>query len=113
MLTTTRVTERATEALLALTDNRYIILLLINVLLLIVGCFLEPIASISILVPVLMPIILKVGIDPVQFGVMMMLNLMIGLLHPPLGMVLVRAVARSPNSRSSGPRWRSCPGLFR
>ena len=42
----------------------------------------------DILVPVLMPVILKVGIDPVHFGVMMTLNLMIGLLHPPLGMVL-------------------------
>ncbi|MDI1344786.1 MAG: TRAP transporter large permease subunit, partial [Pseudolabrys sp.] len=59
-----------------------------NFLLLVVGCFLEPIASISILVPVLMPVILKVGIDPVHFGVVMTLNLMIGLLHPPLGMVL-------------------------
>lgn len=88
VLTTTQVTERATEALLSLTDNRYVILLLANVLLLVVGCFLEPIASISILVPVLMPVILKVGIDPVHFGVVMTLNLMIGLLHPPLGMVL-------------------------
>ena len=88
VLTTTRVTEYTTEALLALTDNRYIILLLTNLLLLVVGCFLEPIASISILVPVLMPVILKVGIDPVHFGVVMTLNLMIGLLHPPLGMVL-------------------------
>jgi tripartite ATP-independent transporter DctM subunit len=88
VLTTTRVTEYTTEALLALTDNRYVILLLTNILLLVVGCFLEPIASISILVPVLMPVILKVGIDPVHFGVMMTLNLMIGLLHPPLGMVL-------------------------
>src|SRR3954465_3625120 len=87
-LTTTRVTEYATEALLSVTDNRYVILLLANVVLLVVGCFLEPIASISILVPVLMPVILKVGIDPVHFGVMMTLNLMIGLLHPPLGMVL-------------------------
>ncbi|MBS0536839.1 MAG: TRAP transporter large permease [Proteobacteria bacterium] len=88
VLTTTRLTEYTTESLLALTDNRYIILVLINILLLVVGCFLEPIASISILVPVLMPVILKVGIDPVHFGVMMTLNLMIGLLHPPLGMVL-------------------------
>ena len=88
VLTTTRVTEAATDALLAVTDNRYVILLLINVLLLVVGCFLETIASISILVPVLMPVIIKVGIDPVHFGVMMTLNLMIGLLHPPLGMVL-------------------------
>ena len=70
VLTTTRVTEYTTEALLALTNNRYVILLLTNVLLLVVGCFLEPIASISILVPVLMPVIVKVGIDPVHFGVM-------------------------------------------
>ena len=88
VLTTTQVTERASEALLSITDNRYVILLLANLLLLFVGCFLEPVASISILVPVLMPIILKVGIDPVHFGVVMTLNLMIGLLHPPLGMVL-------------------------
>ncbi len=88
VLTTTRITEYAAEALLSYTNNRYVILLLINVLLLVVGCFLEPIASISILVPVLMPVITKVGIDPVHFGVVMTLNLMIGLLHPPLGMVL-------------------------
>src|ERR1043165_6341087 len=88
VLTTTRITEYAAEALLSYTSNRYVILLLINVLLLVVGCFLEPIASISILVPVLMPVITKVGIDPVHLGVVMTLNLMIGLLHPPLGMVL-------------------------
>jgi tripartite ATP-independent transporter DctM subunit len=88
VLTTTRVTEMAAEGLLSYTSNKYVILLLINILLLVVGCFLEPIASISILVPVLMPVITKVGIDPVHFGVMMTLNLMIGLLHPPLGMVL-------------------------
>ena len=88
VLTTTQLTEAMTQSLLAMTDNRYIILILSNILLLVVGCFLEPIASISILVPVLMPVILKVGIDPVHFGVMMTLNLMIGLLHPPLGMVL-------------------------
>src|SRR4051794_20381371 len=88
VLTTTRITEYTTDALLSVTDNKYVILLLCNVLLLVVGCFLETIASISILVPVLMPVILKVGIDPVHFGVVMTLNLMIGLLHPPLGMVL-------------------------
>src|SRR4030095_15205590 len=53
VLPNTRVTEYAAEALLSYTDNRYVILLLINILLLVVGCFLEPIASISILVPVL------------------------------------------------------------
>jgi tripartite ATP-independent transporter DctM subunit len=88
VLTVTRVTEQATTALLSVTDSPYVILLLINLLLLVVGCFLETIAAISILVPVLMPVILKVGIDPIHFGLVMTLNLMIGLLHPPLGMVL-------------------------
>ena len=88
VLTTTRLTEAAAEALLSITTNPYIILILVNILLLVVGCFLETIAAISILVPVLMPILLKVGIDPIHFGVVMTLNLMIGLLHPPLGMVL-------------------------
>jgi TRAP-type C4-dicarboxylate transport system permease large subunit len=53
-----------------------------------VGCFLEPTAAILILVPVLMPVVLQLGIDPVHFGLVMVLNLMIGLLHPPMGMVL-------------------------
>jgi len=88
VLTTTRLTEAAAEGLLSLTTNPLVILVLVNLLLLVIGCFLEPVASISILVPVLMPILAKVGIDPVHFGVLMTLNLMIGLLHPPLGMVL-------------------------
>jgi TRAP-type C4-dicarboxylate transport system permease large subunit len=53
-----------------------------------VGCFLEPTAAILILVPVLMPVVHQLGIDPVHFGLIMVLNLMIGLLHPPMGMVL-------------------------
>jgi tripartite ATP-independent transporter DctM subunit len=88
VLTTTRMTEYAAETLLSITNNRYLILLLVNILLLVVGCFLETVAAISILVPILMPIILKVGIDPIHFGVVMTLNLMIGLLTPPVGMVL-------------------------
>jgi tripartite ATP-independent transporter DctM subunit len=88
VLTTTRLTEAAAAGLLSVTTNPLVILVLVNVLLLVIGCFLEPIASISILVPVLMPILARVGIDPVHFGVLMTLNLMIGLLHPPLGMVL-------------------------
>jgi TRAP-type C4-dicarboxylate transport system permease large subunit len=57
-------------------------------LILFVGCFIDTIAAITILVPVLLPIVLKLGIDPIHFGLVMTLNLMIGLLHPPLGMVL-------------------------
>ena len=88
VLTTARVTEAVTEVLLGISRDPLVLLLIINVLLLIVGCFMETIAAISILVPVLMPAILQAGIDPVQFGVIMVLNLMIGLLTPPVGMVL-------------------------
>jgi tripartite ATP-independent transporter DctM subunit len=88
VLTVTRITEHAAAGLLSLSDNPYVILLIVNLILLAVGCFLEPIAAISILVPILLPIITKVGIDPIHFGLIMTLNLMIGLLHPPLGMVL-------------------------
>ena len=63
-------------------------LLLANILILFVGCFIDTIAAITILVPILLPIVLKLGIDPIHFGLIMTLNLMIGLLHPPLGMVL-------------------------
>ena len=66
----------------------WVFLLLANLLMLFVGCFLEPTAAITILVPILMPICSKLGIDPVHFGLVMVLNLMIGLLHPPMGMVL-------------------------
>ncbi len=88
VLTTTRITEELTSGLLSITTNPYMLLLIINIILLVVGCFMETIAAISILVPVFMPAVQKVGIDPVQFGVIMVLNLMIGLLTPPVGMVL-------------------------
>lgn len=88
VLTVTQVTAYVTDMLLGITTDPLMLLLLINVLILIVGCFMETIAAISILVPVLMPAVLHVGIDPVQFGVIMVLNLMIGLLTPPVGMVL-------------------------
>ncbi|MBX3454468.1 TRAP transporter large permease [Ferrovibrio sp.] len=88
VLTTTRITEQLTGGLLAITTDPLMLLLIINIILLIIGCFMETIAAISILVPVFMPAIEKLGIDPVQFGVVMVLNLMIGLLTPPVGMVL-------------------------
>ncbi len=88
LITTTRVTEAIAEAVLSLTTDRNLLLLLINLFLLVVGCFMETIAAITILVPVLLPLVTKVGVDPVHFGVIMVLNLMIGLLTPPVGMVL-------------------------
>lgn len=88
LVTTTRISEAVAEAVLAITENRELVLLLVNLLLLLVGCFLETIAAITILVPVLLPLITKIGVDPVQFGIIMTLNLVIGLLTPPVGLVI-------------------------
>jgi tripartite ATP-independent transporter DctM subunit len=88
LITTTKITDHIAEVVLGITDKPWIILLLVNLFLLLVGCFMETIASITILVPVLMPLMDKIGVDPVHFGVVMVLNLMIGLLTPPVGMVL-------------------------
>jgi TRAP-type C4-dicarboxylate transport system permease large subunit len=88
MLTATGVTAAISEWVLAFTQNPWVFLLLANLLMLFVGCFLEPTAAITILVPILVPICQKLGIDLVHFGLVMVLNLMIGLLHPPMGMVL-------------------------
>ncbi|MGP9537176.1 TRAP transporter large permease [Brachybacterium sp. AOP43-C2-M15] len=77
-----------TELILQITDRPLVFLLLINLLLLVVGAVLEPTAAILILVPVLAPIADVYGIDPVHFAVMMIFNLMIGLLTPPVGLVL-------------------------
>jgi TRAP-type C4-dicarboxylate transport system permease large subunit len=88
VLTTTQVTEAIAQWVLSISSNPLVFLLLANIFLLVVGCFMETIAAITILVPVFMPIIAKLGIDPVHFGLVMVLNLMIGLLTPPVGMVL-------------------------
>ncbi len=69
-------------------QNYYLILFSINILLLIVGCFMETVAIINILVPVFIPIMQQLNIDPVHFGIMMIINLMIGVLTPPFGSVL-------------------------
>ncbi len=88
LLIRSRVPIVILEALTAITTSKLGILLLLNILLLIVGCFMETIAAISILVPVLTPLMAKVGINPLHFGLVMVLNLMIGLLTPPFGVVL-------------------------
>jgi TRAP-type C4-dicarboxylate transport system permease large subunit len=88
MLTATGVTSAISQWVLSVTREPWVFLLLANLLMLFVGCFLEPTAAITILVPILIPICQQLGIDLVHFGVVMVLNLMIGLLHPPMGMVL-------------------------
>lgn len=88
LLTASQAAQMLSDGILSLTNNKWVFLLLANLLILFVGCFIDTIAAITILVPILLPIVLKLGIDPIHFGLVMTLNLMIGLLHPPLGMVL-------------------------
>ncbi len=84
--------------MLSLTDDPRLALLIILVFLLVVGCFLETTAALIILVPILVPAVMQLGIDPVHFGLVMVLNLMIGLITPPVGVVLyiVSDIAKIP-----------------
>lgn len=88
LLTVSQAAQMFSGFILSLTDDKWAFLILANILMLIVGCFLDTIAAITILVPLMLPVAAIYGIDPVHFGLIMVLNLMIGLLHPPLGMVL-------------------------
>ncbi|MCV6574764.1 MAG: TRAP transporter large permease [Cohaesibacter sp.] len=88
ILTANQVAVHFSEFVLGFTDNKAVVLLLIMAVVLVVGLFMETIAAISILVPVLMPIAAQFGIDPVHLGIIVILNLMLGLLTPPVGMVL-------------------------
>lgn len=88
ILTSNQVTQHVVTLLGPFADNPIATLIIINLVLILVGCFMETIAAITILVPVLLPVAVTAGVDPVHFGVIMVLNLMIGLLTPPVGMVL-------------------------
>jgi tripartite ATP-independent transporter DctM subunit len=83
-----QVPARVTALLLTLSSDKNVILLLINVLLLVLGCLLDMAPSILIVTPILLPVVMKFGVDPVHFGMIMLLNLGIGLCHPPVGAIL-------------------------
>lgn len=88
LLTVSQAAQLFADFIFSMTDNWWTFLILVNVLLLIVGAFLDTIAAITILVPILMPVAARYGVDPVHLGLIVTLNLMIGLLTPPVGMVL-------------------------
>ena len=87
-LTVGKVPQAVAAAILGITKNKFLILLLINVVLLVVGCFLESIAAIVIMTPVLFPISTALGIDPIHFGIIVCVNICIGTLTPPFGVCL-------------------------
>ncbi|MGB1708772.1 MAG: TRAP transporter large permease [Rubripirellula sp.] len=80
--------QAVTEAMLQFTDNPIVFLLMINLVLLVTGMILEPVAGLLITVPVLLPAAVEFGIDPLHLGIVMILNLVLGLLTPPVGLVL-------------------------
>src|SRR6202030_3112226 len=84
----TQMPAKITAFFLTISSDKNVILLLINVLLLVLGCLLDMAPSILIVTPILLPVVMKFGVDPVHFGMIMLLNLGIGLCHPPVGAIL-------------------------
>lgn len=85
ILTIEKIPGAITNGIINFTDNKILILLLINVLLLIVGCFMDTTPAMMVLAPILLPIAMQFGVDPIHFGIVMVVNLAIGFITPPLG----------------------------
>jgi len=98
VLTANQVADGIATSLLSMTSDKTTILLMIMVIVFAVGFFMETIAAITILTPLVLPVALAVGINPVHLGIVLVLNLMIGLLTPPVGMVLyvLAKVSKTP-----------------
>ena len=88
VLTANRIPELISQVFVSISDNPLVFLLLINLLLLLVGMFLETGAAITVLAPILTPVALKMGIDPIHFGIVMIVNLAVGMTTPPVGVNL-------------------------
>ncbi len=88
ILSTNQIPIMISNGILALTSNPFLVVLLINIILLIVGCVMDPGAAIIMLGPVLAPLAISVGVHPVQFGLIMIVNLCLGLITPPVGLCL-------------------------
>lgn len=88
ILVTERLPQMISAEILGFTDNKYVVLLLINLLLIFVGTFMETIAALLILFPILLKVAISVGVDPIHFAVIAVLNLIIGLTTPPVGVCL-------------------------
>jgi tripartite ATP-independent transporter DctM subunit len=88
LLSYENIPQNVSAALLTLTDNPVIILLIINVILLVVGTFMDMTPAVLIFTPIFLPVVMRLGMDPTHFGIVMVLNLCIGLCTPPVGSVL-------------------------
>ena len=107
MMTLMQVPAKATAFLLSVSDNKYVLLILVNVMLLILGTFMDMAPLILICTPILLPVMKMIGVDPVHFGIILMLNLGIGLVTPPVGTTLFVgcAIGRVPIERAARHLW--------
>jgi tripartite ATP-independent transporter DctM subunit len=96
-----QINKQAADFIFRLTQNPLVFLTIINVFFLIVGMFMDPLAALIVFVPILMPAAAGMGIDPIHFGVVIVINLMIGLCTPPVGYLiyLMANVANEPPQR--------------
>ncbi|KTG12232.1 TRAP transporter large permease [Haloferax profundi] len=86
VLTVEQIPNLVSNILFSVSTNPLVILLILNIVILVIGLFLETVAALLMLTPIFLPAVIKLGIDPIHFGVIMVFNLMIGLLTPPLGL---------------------------
>ena len=91
ILTSERVPQTIANGILSITDNPILVILIMNIVLLFTGMFMESIAAIIIMIPVLLPVATAIGMSPIHFSIMAILNLMIGLVTPPVGLCLTTA----------------------
>ena len=98
LLAAEEIPQMITEHIMRATTNKVLILLLLNAVLLIIGTFMETTASLIILTPVLLPLMKQIGVDPLHFGVILVLNLVIGLTTPPVGVCLFIACSIAQTS---------------
>ncbi|WP_190810808.1 TRAP transporter large permease [Flagellimonas sp. S3867] len=92
------IPQATSDVLLGISDNKFVVLLIINAILLFVGIFMDITPAVLIFTPIFLPVVAKLGIDPVHFGIIMILNLCIGLCTPPVGSVLFVGVGVAKTS---------------
>jgi len=83
-----QINQTVIDTIRSVSTNPIVVLLIVNLFLLLIGCIVEPLPAMIIFLPLLIPLGAQVGIDPIQFGAVVVLNLMIGLMHPPIGLLL-------------------------
>ncbi len=88
-----KIPDQLASGLMGITDNKYLILIIMNLILIVIGMWMETGAAIMLFAPILAPIAYKIGVDPLHFAVMMLVNLTVGLITPPVGVVLYATAA--------------------